>query len=58
MTRFMVPRYVEFVERLPKTQATERIVKAELRQRGVGARTWDRERQGYAGAPIEGRDAI
>ena len=51
MTRFMVPRYVEFVESFPKTQATERIVKSELRQRGIGPRTWDRERQGYAGQP-------
>jgi crotonobetaine/carnitine-CoA ligase len=58
MTRFMVPRYVEFVERLPKTQATERIVKGELRRRGVGPRTWDRERQGYADASSEESDAI
>ena len=47
MTRFMVPRYVEFVDTLPKTQATERIVKSELRQRGVGPRTWDQERRAY-----------
>ena len=47
MTRFMVPRYVEFVDTLPKTQATQRIIKAELRQRGVGALTWDRQNQAY-----------
>ncbi|MGA7052136.1 MAG: AMP-binding protein [Mycobacterium sp.] len=47
MTRFMVPRYVEFVDALPKTQATQRIIKAELRQRGVGAHTWDRQNQAY-----------
>lgn len=58
MTRFMVPRFVEFVERLPKTQATERIVKAELRQRGVTARTWDRERNGYAGTSVDEREPI
>lgn len=48
MTRFMIPRYIEFVDTLPKTQATERIVKSELRRRGVGPRTWDRERRAYA----------
>jgi len=48
MAGFMVPRYVEFLDSLPKTQATERIVKAELRQRGIGPRSWDRERQAYA----------
>ena len=47
MTRFMVPRYVEFVDALPKTQATQRIIKAELRQRGLGAHTWDRQYQAY-----------
>ena len=46
--RFMVPRYIEFVDELPKTQATQRIMKADLRQRGVGPRTWDRQSQGYA----------
>lgn len=47
MTRFMVPRYIEFIELLPKTQATQRVMKSELRQRGVGPRTWDRETQTY-----------
>ena len=47
MTRFMVPRYIEFLESLPKTQATQRIIKAELRQRGLGARTWDRQTKAY-----------
>lgn len=45
MTRFMVPRYIEFVESLPKTQATQRIMKAELRRRGVGESTWDKHAQ-------------
>ena len=49
MTRFMVPRYVELIEAFPKTEATERIIKAKLRERGVGPRTWDRERQRYVG---------
>ena len=47
MARFMVPRYIEFVDDLPKTQATLRIIKADLRKRGVGPRTWDRQSQGY-----------
>jgi crotonobetaine/carnitine-CoA ligase len=42
MARFMVPRYVRFVERLPKTP-TERVQKYVLREEGVTADTWDRE---------------
>ena len=30
MARFMVPRYIEFVDELPKTQATQRIIKADF----------------------------
>lgn len=43
MPRFMVPRYVEVVDGLPKTDATMRTRKVELRERGVTATTWDRE---------------
>ena len=50
MARFMVPRYIELLENLPKTQATLRIIKADLRQRGVGPRTWDRQIQAYVRA--------
>jgi crotonobetaine/carnitine-CoA ligase len=46
MARFMVPRYVEFVVTLPRTEATHRVQKAELRKRGVGAATWDRVKAG------------
>lgn len=49
MTRFMVPRFVELIDALPKTEATERVIKAELRRRGVGPNTWDRERGTYVG---------
>ena len=45
MARFMVPRYIEFVDELPKTQATLRVIKADLRQRGVGPDTWDSKDQ-------------
>jgi crotonobetaine/carnitine-CoA ligase len=44
MARFMVPRYIEFLPAVPKTQATQRVMKAELRRRGPGPQTWDRER--------------
>jgi crotonobetaine/carnitine-CoA ligase len=45
MPRFMTPRFIEFVDALPKTVATGRVVKADLRQRGVGPMTWDCERE-------------
>ncbi|MCF6388225.1 AMP-binding protein [Mycobacterium sp. MBM] len=45
MTRYMVPRYIEFVDALPKTQATLRVIKADLRNRGVGPDTWDGKSQ-------------
>ncbi len=47
MARFMVPRYLEFLPALPKTQATQRVMKAELRRRGLGPQTWDRERSSF-----------
>jgi crotonobetaine/carnitine-CoA ligase len=40
MAAFMVPRYVEIVDALPKTP-TEKVRKAELRAAGIGA-AWDR----------------
>ena len=43
MPRFMVPRYIEFVGELPKTQATARVQKVELRKNALNALTWDRE---------------
>ncbi len=41
MPRFMLPRYVDFVAELPKT-STQKVQKTGLRERGVGADTWDR----------------
>lgn len=38
---FMVPRYVEFLERLPKTP-TEKVQKQALRERGITPETYDR----------------
>jgi crotonobetaine/carnitine-CoA ligase len=42
MPAFMVPRYVEFVDDLPRTP-TQRVKKAELRQAAVTPATWDRQ---------------
>ena len=45
MPHFAVPRYVEFMEGLPKTP-TQRTQKYLLKQAGVTAGTWDREAAG------------
>jgi crotonobetaine/carnitine-CoA ligase len=45
MPYFAVPRYVEFVDALPVTE-NGKIQKYKLRERGIGERTWDRERAG------------
>ncbi len=45
LPRFMVPRYVEVVESLPRT-ATEKVQKDALRAAGVTASTWDRRAAG------------
>jgi len=46
MPHFAVPRYVEFVESLPKTP-TQKVQKVRLRQAGLTPGTWDREAVGY-----------
>jgi crotonobetaine/carnitine-CoA ligase len=45
MPYFAVPRYVEFMDKLPKTP-TERVQKYILKQAGVTEATWDREKAG------------
>ena len=49
MSYFMVPRFVEFTESLPKT-ATEKLEKYKLKQDAQARRAapWDREREGVA----------
>ncbi|MDY7101750.1 MAG: AMP-binding protein [Actinomycetota bacterium] len=42
MPRFMIPRYIEVVDALPKTP-TEKVRKAALRESGVNEHTWDRQ---------------
>ena len=55
---FMVPRYLEFVDALPRTP-TDKIAKHELRavgRRGLTETTWDREHQEFVrlGGPLDG----
>jgi carnitine-CoA ligase len=42
MPAFMVPRYVEFLDALPKTDATLRTQKVKLREHVLNEHTWDR----------------
>ncbi len=46
MPYFAIPRFIEFMDSLPKT-ANEKIQKARLRKKGVSTATWDREKAGY-----------
>jgi crotonobetaine/carnitine-CoA ligase len=46
MPKYMVPRYIEIKESLPKTP-TEKIEKVKLKEEGVTPNTWDREKGDY-----------
>ena len=46
MPYFAVPRYVEFLDTIPKTPSAK-IQKNKLRDRGLSAAVWDREAVGY-----------
>lgn len=46
MPHFAVPRYIRFVDRLPKSPA-QRVQKFALRETGVTADTWDRDTTDY-----------
>jgi crotonobetaine/carnitine-CoA ligase len=43
MPHYMLPRYVDVVDDLPRNATTGRIRKHELRASGIGPGTWDRE---------------
>ena len=43
MPRFMLPRYIDFVEEFPKTDATMRTKKSQLRELPLTTATWDAE---------------
>ena len=47
MARYMVPRYVEIRDCLPRTSATDRVEQVKLIKGGLTANTWDRERDDY-----------
>lgn len=44
LPRFMIPRFVEVVESLPKTEGTMRVQKQSLRAAGITTATWDSQR--------------
>jgi crotonobetaine/carnitine-CoA ligase len=46
MPYFMIPRFIRFVDVLPKTQ-TERVQKHILKEQGITPDTWDMEKAGY-----------
>lgn len=46
MPYFAVPRFLDFVDEIPKTPSSK-IKKKDLRDRGLTATTWDRESVGY-----------
>jgi crotonobetaine/carnitine-CoA ligase len=52
MAYFTVPRYVEFMDSLPKTP-TQKVQKHLLKEAGVTENTWDREAQEEARDPAE-----
>ncbi|MCF2533328.1 AMP-binding protein [Yinghuangia soli] len=48
MPGYMVPRYIDVVEQLPRNTTSLRIQKHVLRERGVTAGTWDRAAESQA----------
>lgn len=48
--RFMVPRYIEIIDALPKTP-TQKVEKFRLKQVGITSATWDGERTGESLVP-------
>lgn len=47
---FMLPRYIEFVDDLPRSP-TAKVEKYKLAEQGLGTAVWDREASGYRLAP-------
>ena len=43
LPKFMMPRYIEFMEKLPKS-ASEKVQKFALTERGLTPDTWDRQK--------------
>ncbi|MFP3802351.1 ATP-dependent acyl-CoA ligase, partial [Paraburkholderia sp. SIMBA_027] len=45
LPHFMMPRYIEMRESLPRT-STNKVRKRELRESGISEETWDRQASG------------
>jgi crotonobetaine/carnitine-CoA ligase len=45
MPRHWVPRYVEYMDELPRTES-HKLKKSDLRDAGITPQTWDREKAG------------
>jgi crotonobetaine/carnitine-CoA ligase len=43
MPRFMLPRFIETIDELPRTEASGRLRKVVLRERPLPDGVWDRE---------------
>lgn len=46
MAYFMIPRYIDFVDELPKSEV-HRILKRVLKERGITESTYDRGKAGF-----------
>jgi len=46
MASFMIPRFINFIEALPKSEV-HRTLKQVLKDKGVTESTYDREKEGY-----------
>ncbi len=47
MPRYMIPRFLEFADSIPKTP-TLKVQKKKLREEGLNEKTWDREEAGFS----------
>lgn len=52
---FMIPRYIEIIDELPRTP-TNKVRKKELRKKGITSKTWDRKAAGVSLRNLIGRD--
>ena len=44
LPKFLIPRYIEFLEKLPKS-ASEKVQKGVLKERGLTPATWDKQKK-------------
>ncbi|WFU41521.1 AMP-binding protein [Bradyrhizobium sp. CB82] len=55
LPHYMVPRYLEAVDALPRTP-TNKVKKSELRDRGINGNTWDRKSAGVSVRELVSRE--